>query len=301
MIHFGNKVFMSRRLTKQEFVDRCNKIHVGIFDYTFSEYINNSTKVDIICRKHGIFKQTPTNHFAGQGCPSCGGTKKLNTTEFIKKAKNVHNNQYDYSESNYITAHIDVKIICNEHGVFNQTPANHLSGKGCPSCVGLKRLNKELFIEKAKKTHGENYKYSKVVYKGNKIKVLILCDIHGDFNQTPDSHMRGVGCPSCAEYGFDRNKKGWLYILRSDCGRYMKIGITHDPKQRHIKLKHQTPFSFRCIELTEGMGEQMAALEKELLAQYQPVEFESQFDGYSEWRLWDESIRTKLLTSKIQG
>ncbi len=292
---------MSRRLTKQEFIDRCNNIHGNIFDYTFSEYVNNSTKVEIVCRKHGIFKQTPTNHFAGQGCPSCGGTKKLSTADFIKRAKKVHGNQYKYNESNYVTAHVNVNIICPDHGVFTQTPANHLSGKGCPSCVGLKRLNKELFIEKAEKIHDKKYNYSKVVYKGNKVKVLISCEAHGDFKQTPDSHMRGVGCPGCAEYGFDRTKSGFLYVLRSECGRYMKIGITHDPKQRHTKLKHQTPFSFRCIELIEGLGEQIAALEKELLAEYQPADFTETFDGYSEWRLWDSGIRHKLLTSKIQG
>ena len=81
----------------------------------------------------------------------------------------------------------------------------------------------------------------------------------------------------------------------------MKIGITNNPEQRHNKLKRATPFSFKRIELIEGPGELIANLEKELLAEYRPVEFTKTFDGYSEWRLWDDSIRHKLLTSKIQG
>ena len=43
------------------------------------------------------------------------------------------------------------------------------------------------------------------------------------------------------------------------------------------------------------------AIEKELLTEYQPAEFDNHFDGYTEWRLWNDSIRHKLLTSKIQG
>ena len=99
--------------------------------------------------------------------------------------------------------------------------------------------------------------------------------------------------------GFDRTKYASLYILRSDCGSYMKIGITHNPKQRHNKLKRDTPFSFDCVELIEGPGEQIANLEKELLAEYQPAAFTETFDGHTEWRLWDDSIRHKLSITKL--
>ena len=81
----------------------------------------------------------------------------------------------------------------------------------------------------------------------------------------------------------------------------MKIGITHNPKQRHNKLKRDTPFKFDCVELIEGPGDQIADLEKELLSCYQPAGFTETFDGSTEWRLWSDSIRHKLLTSKIQG
>ena len=76
----------------------------------------------------------------------------------------------------------------------------------------------------------------------------------------------------------------------------MKIGITHNPKQRYNKLKRDTPFSFKRIELIEGPGDQIADLEKELLSCYQPAGFTETFDGYSEWRLWSDSIRHKLIS-----
>ena len=61
--------------------------------------------------------------------------KKSNTEEFIKKAKKVHGDKYDYSKVNYIGSKIEVTIICPEHGEFWQTPANHKKGHGCPMCA----------------------------------------------------------------------------------------------------------------------------------------------------------------------
>ena len=163
------------------------------------------------------------------------------------------------------------------------------------------RLTTQEFIDRARAVHGDKYGYAFSVYQSSKNKVFIHCLEHGMFEQSPNHHLRGVGCPGCAKSGFDRTKVGFLYILRSCCGQYMKIGITNNPEQRHNKLKRATPFSFKRIELIEGPGEQIANLEIELLAEYQPVEFTETFNGYSEWRLWDDSIRHKLLTSKIQG
>ena len=76
----------------------------------------------------------------------------------------------------------------------------------------------------------------------------------------------------------------------------MKIGITNNPDQRQAQLSRATPFSFTRIELIEGPGDQIADLEKELLSCYQPAEFTETFDGSTEWRLWDDSIRHKLIS-----
>ncbi|UNY40133.1 hypothetical protein KLEA5_gp53 [Aeromonas phage vB_AveS_KLEA5] len=114
----------------------------------------------------------------------------------------------------------------------------------------------------------------------------------------PTNHLSGQGCPGCAKHGFDRTNTGFLYILRSDCGQYMKIGITHNPKQRHGKLVRTTPFSFECIEMVEGDGGFIFNLEKELLAEYQQAEFTETFDGYSEWRLWSSNILNQIKQEK---
>ena len=54
------------------------------------------------------------------------------------------------------------------------------------------------FIKDAKNIHGSKYDYSKVNYTNNHTKVTITCRKHGDFEQTPNSHLNGRGCPKCA-------------------------------------------------------------------------------------------------------
>ena len=93
-------------------------------------------------------------------------SKKKTTEEFIKEAKEKHGNKYDYSKVEYINNHTKVCIICPEHGEFWQFPQDHLKGRGCICCAGVKKLTTSDFIEQAKKIHGDKYDYSKVIYKG---------------------------------------------------------------------------------------------------------------------------------------
>lgn len=303
---------MPAKLTTQDFIDRARAVHGDKYGYAFSVYQSTHTKVFIHCKKHGMFEQRPDDHINKKcGCNTCGCTvtcekTSLTTDEFIKKATQVHGDRFDYSLVDYKTSQKKVKIICKLHGVFEQKPNNHLNGSICFKCGLKNRSDKrrdtlDLFLNKAKSIHCDKYDYSEVNYLGSQINIKITCPEHGYFLQLPNHHLRGVGCPGCAKSGFDRTKVGFLYILRSCCGQYMKIGITNKPDQRQVQLTRDTPFSFKRIELIKGPGEQVADLEKELLAEYQPAEFNNHFNGYTEWRLWDESIRHKLLTSKIQG
>ena len=106
---------------------------------------------------------------------------KDKTEEFIKKAKEVHGDKYDYSKVEYKKAIEKICIICPEHGEFWQIPTNHLKGCGCPSCGGNKKYTLEIFIKKAREVHGDKYDYSKVDYKKASEKVCIICPKHGEF------------------------------------------------------------------------------------------------------------------------
>jgi len=117
--------------------------------------------------------------------------------EFIEKAKKVHGDKYVYNLVDYKHSKQKVKIVCKKHGVFEQRPGDHLKGCGCIICGGKFKLNNNLFIKKSRKIHNNKYDYSLVQYINNKIKVKIICPIHGVFEQVPMSHLKGNGCWDC--------------------------------------------------------------------------------------------------------
>lgn len=208
--------------TKEEFIEESRKIHGSKYDYSNVEYVNNSTKVCIICPEHGEFWQTPSHHLNGNGCPKCGlekvkSTKKYTINDFVKKARKIHGNKYDYSKVKYINATTKVCIICPNHGEFWQTPAGHLSGRGCRECRkehlhDMFISNTEEFIKKAKKIHKNEYIYDNVNYIDKKTPVHITCKKHGNFLQTPDDHLHGCGCPVCGNQKSLAEKEIYDYV-----------------------------------------------------------------------------------------
>jgi hypothetical protein len=183
-----------------DFIEKAKQMHGDKFDYTKVDYKGNNTKVIITCKIHGDFQQTPGNHLSGTSCPKCVGRNKT-TNDFIEKAKQIHGDKFDYTKVDYKGNNTKVIITCKIHGDFQQTPGNHLQGKGCLKCAGVGKSNTNDFIEKAQLVHSDKYDYSKVDYKGVFTKVIITCKIHGDFLQTPGSHLQGKGCPKCAGIG----------------------------------------------------------------------------------------------------
>ena len=123
--------------------------------------------------------------------------KKITNEDFIKKSKDIHGDEYDYSLVKYINMKTKVKIICPIHGVFEQTPNNHLRGDKCSLCNIKKKISFSSFVDRSLETHGDKYDYSLVKYINTKTKVKIICPIHGVFEQQPEKHMRGNGCPKC--------------------------------------------------------------------------------------------------------
>lgn len=198
--------------TKEEFVEKAKTIHGDKYDYSKVVYINNRTKVCIICPQHGEFWQTPANHINiinKSGCYKCGRIKAgkaivIPLKEQIKKAKQIHKNKYDYSLNNeeFVKATDRIKIICPIHGVFEQIINNHMKGEGCFECGKTQshdkqRLSNEGFIKQAVEIHGNTYDYSCVNYKKYHGCVDIICKKHGIFSQNVCDHLKGAGCPKC--------------------------------------------------------------------------------------------------------
>jgi len=179
-----------------------------------------------------------------------GVTSKKTTEEFIEKAKLIHGDIFDYSLVEYINSKIKVKIICPIHGEFEQTPNNHLNGAKCFKCKidNLTLLNKKNvneFIEKARLKHNDKYDYSLVEYVNTDTKVKIICPIHGEFEQSPKSHLRGSNCHECAKIiGSNKLSKNNLMTLESfidkskaihgDKYDYSESKYTHSSKKLKI-------------------------------------------------------------------
>jgi len=187
-------------LNTEKFINKSKLKFDDKFDYSMVDYKNMKTNIKLICYKHGKFEITPHNHLRSKngGCVLCL-SDKIKNTDFIKDSQKIHGYKYDYSLVKYKNNITKVKIGCSVHGIFEQTPKNHLKGHICLKCsIEQSKLTLNEFILKSNIIHGNKYNYSKSNYKNTKTKVIIGCPIHGDFEQTPNSHLSGSGCVKCS-------------------------------------------------------------------------------------------------------
>lgn len=230
---------------KKVFIKKSTQFHGDKYDYSLVDYKNQKTKVKIICPEHGVFEQIPYHHYNGCGCQSCSKNKKLDNDSFIIKANIFHNNKYDYSLLEYINMHNKVKIICPEHGVFEQKPSVHLQ-HGCSKCRDIIDSTSKL-IEKSKNINNDKYDYSLTEYVKSNKKVKIICKYHNYiFEQTPNNHLnKKHGCPLCGNMNrrlsriqeITINKFNGNQIIPSfnsfACELFNKIS-----EEKHINIQH---------------------------------------------------------------
>jgi len=286
------------QLTREIFIERAKKLHGNKYDYSKVEYVNNHTKVCIICPIHGEFWQTPMKHLIGRGCYECSLIKRAksrtsNKEEFIKKARKIHGMKYDYSKVEYVNNRTKVCIICPIHGEFWQTPNMHLNGYGCRKCqynyIGeLFRKKTDKFIEEAKEIHGDKYDYSKVKYKNDKTKVCIICPKHGEFWQTPRMHLQGQGCPTCNE--------SQLEILVRNILSKEKILFEEQKKFNWLKFK-------KSMRLDFYLPEYNVAIECQGIQHFIPVDFAKRGKKWvnEQFILSQQRDKTKLKLCKENG
>lgn len=260
---------------KEDFILEANVIHNNYFDYSKVDYVNNKTKVEIGCKIHGYFFQTPSNHLNSKaGCIFCGNLnknihKKIDIGSFIERANKVHNNLYRYEcvkdlENN----RSKVTITCFVHGDFLQQVGNHLKGSGCPECAKEKIANgqiktQEQYIKEATEKHKGLYSYEKTDYVKSRNKVTITCNIHGDFKQNASSHLKGHGCSKCnLESNYSRSSyikkaKGRVctfYTLRcwNEDEEFYKIGITMNTLEERYARVSEMPYNYEIISKIYG-------------------------------------------------
>ncbi len=215
--------------TKEQFIEKANRLHENKYDYDLVEYINSTTKVRIVCRKHGEFSLVANQHIhikQKTGCPTCADENKsklLKCTldEVLEKFKEIHDNDYDYSAVEYKGMHTKVQIKCNRCGViFLQTPNSHINQQsGCNNCNTKEKMiphrkTNEKFISQAKERWDESYGYSyeNTQYISKQIRIKFNCKKHGEVEQYPARHLK-CGCPFCNGRGVSKHSDITFRIL----------------------------------------------------------------------------------------
>ena len=196
---------LKKKLTKESFVEKAQKVHCDKYEYSKFILTRVKDKSIITCPLHGDFYMSAQKHLEGHGCPKCGIERRTKRQTcsleiFKERSKEIHGSKYDYS--NVVlnkNLHTKIKIVCPIHGEFEQYAYDHLKGHGCPKCAVEKaKLTFEDFLGKANIIHKGKYSYRQTILNGNKTKISITCPFHGEFEQDVESHLKGCGCPKCA-------------------------------------------------------------------------------------------------------
>lgn len=229
--------------TCEDFINKAIAVHGDKYDYKKAIYINQQTKIIIICPKHGEFEQLPCNHLNNRaGCKFCAieinaSNQRSDTEKFIKKANNVHNNYYDYSLTVYGLNSMEFVIItCPKHGKFKQSPSNHLSGYNCEKCgidtrAEKKTKSNEQYISEVRIKHENKYDYSETLYTKWNEPIIIICKEHGSFTQVAQDHLQGCGCKKCSKIGYSRIACEWLTKISKEQNIYIQYALNDGEKK----------------------------------------------------------------------
>lgn len=201
------------RIPYDTWVKRCSEKHDNKYTYNPVDNFALSDYQTITCPHHGDFLQTGAAHLSGQGCPHAecvsqkiSESKTFDKSEVIEKCKQIHNNKYDYSLTDWKKLTDEVKIICPVHGEFKQQMHRHYRGCGCIKCVHENTsLNytytKELFVEKMIEKYGDIFDFTDTKYVSSYEPVTLRCKTHDhSFDCVPNSALskrRFNVCPKC--------------------------------------------------------------------------------------------------------
>tara|TARA_B100000131_G_scaffold318609_1_gene362824 strand:- start:925 stop:2556 length:1632 start_codon:yes stop_codon:yes gene_type:complete len=272
------------RLPFDVVIQNMEKKHDNTYDYSLikpEDYKDQYCLLPIKCNidGHGVFHQSYSNHYKGQGCPECGRIKsginqRTSFEDVIQNMKNKHDNTYDYSlikPEDYTGSHSRLPIICNinGHGVFYQDYSNHAKGIGCPKCGIAKRLETTLknhgckscglfcvFNKRRKNNDKEDdlCEYCQPM-KTNKLRektkeMLVVRKLGEDLPDIPFIHNKSVGSECTLQ---DReNTNGHLYPdIRFDLPTYQLIVEVDEYRHRGASYSCDER---RMYEITKQLG-----------------------------------------------
>ena len=236
-------------LLTKKFIEKAIAIHGNTYNYTRVEFISRRTDVEIICKIHGVFLQSPEKHLLKRGCQKCGGTARKTTESFIVEARGVHGSKYDYRAVEYRNKETEVTIICPKHGEFRQLPVVHLRGGLCRKCAyenraDKRRLDIRELLQRFENVHKNEYDYRQVEYVNNRTPVKIICREHGPFFQLPDEHIKHNGCRICHPRDYSYLKKYVTGPLQARKAEVLSNARVVELAKKH----HETKYDYSLIQ-----------------------------------------------------
>jgi very-short-patch-repair endonuclease len=251
-----------------DFIDDARSIWGYKYDYSLVDYKGSHIEV-LIKYDDVIYRQKPVLHLLGYNCER---DIIKNQEDFLRKCYDKHGDKYDYSLVEYTGSQNKVKIIF-EGKIYEQKAGAHIHSSGLVEKVILKKTTKQ-FIKESNEIHNFRYDYSKVNYVNNQTKVIIICSIHGDFEQVSSSHLSGAGCPHCMESKGERKISKFLDQKNIEYVRQKKFDDC-------IGLRYKLPFDFY-------LPKYRVAIEFDGKQHYEPMEYFGGLESYNRLKVNDK-------------
>ena len=258
------------------------------FNFSKAIFTKMHEPLILICPLNHEFSITPTVHLRDDSDGGCHECAKISIAarncygqeEWIALATKKHDGFYTYEKVEYVSSQEYVTITCPTHGDFEQTPAQHLGGRGCRPCGIAKNVASKLYSEEDKaqlialcsEIHSEKYTYIDVFTQDGRLYISMYCDTHGEFSQRLDHHRSGHGCVKCVT-NYSRAQIEWLnYIAVSGTpvqhalngGEYQVPGMCglvdgYDPKTNTVyefqgDFWHGNPRRFKPDDINTRNG-----------------------------------------------
>lgn len=283
---------------------------VGAGRYEFIKWAVNGEfgslkKCVVRCVKDGFEFEVRVSHLTGSGvgCPQCSKKRRWTAYERIEQINKLENIEFVSWADEYENSSSKANVKCSIDGFSWSSKIDNLvnNKQGCPQCAGQRRWNAEERIEQINKLENIEFISWSGDYKNHKSKAIVRCTIDGNEWSARVSNLvnNGRGCPKCAKTGYDKSKDGVLYAMRSECGRYVKVGITGNIQRRLYELSIRTPFRFNMIEEVDGDGGMVYDLEKHFHDKYERAGL-SGFDGCTEWLVCSDELLGELRGLSIE-
>ena len=232
--HCAGKLPLSKDVVNERLKDR-SIVLIG-------EYVTALTKSTFQCEYGHEWDTTPNSVMGGRGCPHC--SNKFPLTKDIVNERLKDRGIVLLGE--YVNNSTKSTFQCEYGHEWDATPANIMSGNGCPHCSNKFPLTKDIVNERLKDRGivllGE--------YVNNSTKSTFQCEYGHEWDTTPNHVMRGNGCPHCAEYGYNPSKSGYGYILNFS-NRFIKYGISNVIEGRLRQHKRNGEYNIHYTRLFE--------------------------------------------------